>query len=74
MDRPTETSAHIKADLAALGLSSFHTKYIIIPKSGIQQKERMLIAIFGVSSGDAFCTRTPHFGQISACAAISSLQ
>lgn len=47
---PIPIRPKINADLAAVGLSSFHTKNIIIPKMGIQHKDKILTGIFALSS------------------------
>ncbi len=49
MISPIEARLDHKAHLAAVGFSSFHTKNRIIPRSGIQQKDKILTAQFGAS-------------------------
>lgn len=57
----------VKADFAAIGFSSFQTKYITSPRRGRQHRVIVFTIQFGLSSSVIFFMRTPQWIQISAC-------
>lgn len=51
---------NVRADFAAFGFSSFHTKYITSPTKGTKQSVMMFTTQFGLSSSNDLLIRTPQ--------------